>query len=219
MRVIFLGAPGSGKGTQAKRVQEKYAIPQLSTGDLLRAAVNEGTELGKQAKAHMDAGRLVPDDLVIALLAGRLEQPDCRNGFILDGFPRTAGQAEALTRELDKHRAPIDAVINFEIDPAKLIERLTGRRICPNGHGEYHIRFHPPKVQGKCDVCGETLVHRSDDHEDKIRTRMEAYRRDTEPLIEFYRARGVLKTVQADGELSGITAAISDALEQVRQAG
>jgi adenylate kinase len=216
MRVIFLGAPGSGKGTQAKRAQEKYAIPQLSTGDLLRAAVKEGSELGRQAKSHMDAGRLVPDDLVIALLAGRLERPDCKSGFILDGFPRTAGQAEALTRELDKHDAPIDAVINFEIDQAKLIERLTGRRICPNGHGEYHIRFKPPRVQGKCDVCGEALVHRSDDHEDKIRTRMEAYRRDTEPLIEFYRKRGVLSTVQADAEMSAVTAAIYTALDAAR---
>lgn len=216
MRVIFLGAPGSGKGTQAKRVQDKYAIPQLSTGDLLRAAVKENTALGKQAQAHMDAGRLVPDELVIALLAGRLEQPDCKNGFILDGFPRTAGQAEALTKELEKHQAPIDAVINFEIDPQRLIERLTGRRICPNGHGEYHIRFHPPKAEGKCDVCRADLVHRSDDHEDKIRTRMEAYRRDTEPLIAFYRKRGVLSTVQADGEMSAITEAIAKALDSAR---
>jgi adenylate kinase len=213
MRVIFLGPPGAGKGTQAKRVQERFRIPQLSTGDLLRAAVKKGSALGKQARAYMDAGKLVPDDLVVALIVERLKQPDCRNGYILDGFPRTTGQAEALERELDKHDAPIDAVINFAVDQERLIERLVGRRICPNGHGEYHIRFRAPKVPGRCDLCGAELVHRPDDHEAQIRTRMEAYARDTEPLIAFYRGRGVLKSVDAEGEIGAVTRQIESALE------
>ena len=216
MRVIFLGPPGAGKGTQAKRVQEAFHIPQLSTGDLLRAAVKEGTELGKKAQGYMDAGKLVPDDLVVALVAERLKQPDCRQGYILDGFPRTAGQAEALERELKKQGGPIDAVVNFTVDAERLIERLTGRRICPNGHGEYHIRFRPPKEAGRCDVCGETLVHRPDDHEDQIRTRMEAYTRDTQPLIEFYRKRGVLKSVNADAQIEAVTREVQTVLEAVR---
>ena len=216
MRVIFLGPPGAGKGTQAKRTQERFRIPQLSTGDLLRAAVKAGSPLGEKARTFMDAGKLVPDDLVVALIVERMEQPDCENGFILDGFPRTAGQAQALEAELKKAGAPIDMVINFAIDPERLIERLTGRRICPNGHGEYHIRFQPPKVEGKCDVCGEALVHRPDDHEDRIRTRMEAYTRDTEPLIGFYRSRGVLQSVDAESEIGAVTKAIDAALGAVR---
>jgi adenylate kinase len=216
MRVIFLGPPGAGKGTQAKRTQDRYRIPQLSTGDLLRAAVKAGSPLGRQARTFMDAGKLVPDDLVVALIVERMKQPDCENGFILDGFPRTAGQAQALEKELKKAKAPIDVVINFAIDPERLIERLTGRRICPNGHGEYHIRFSPPKVTGKCDVCGAELVHRPDDHEEQIRTRMEAYTRDTEPLIGFYRSRGVLHSVDAEGEIGAVTRAIDAALEAVR---
>lgn len=216
MRVIFLGPPGAGKGTQAKRAQSAFGIPQLSTGDLLRAAVKEGSALGKQAQGYMNAGKLVPDDLVVALIAERLDQPDCRMGFILDGFPRTAGQAEALELELKKHKAPIDAVINFAVDAERLIERLVGRRICPNGHGEYHLVFHPPKAPGKCDVCGADLVHRPDDHEDKIRTRMEAYTRDTQPLIDFYGKRGVLHTVRAEGKIDAVTGEVIAALESVR---
>lgn len=216
MRVIFLGPPGAGKGTQAKRAQNEFGIPQLSTGDLLRAAVKEGSVLGKQAQGFMNAGKLVPDDLVVALIVERLDQPDCKKGFILDGFPRTAGQAEALEKELKKHGTPIDAVVNFAVDADKLVERLVGRRICPNGHGEYHLRFHPPKQPGRCDVCGAELVHRPDDHEDQIRTRMEAYARDTKPLIDFYGARGVLNTVNADGEIDSVTRDVTAALQAVR---
>jgi adenylate kinase len=216
MRVIFLGPPGAGKGTQAKRAQSAFKIPQLSTGDLLRAAVKEGSELGRKAKGFMEAGKLVPDDLVVALIAARMEQPDCKNGFILDGFPRTAGQAEALEVELKKHNAPIDAVISFAVDAERLVERLVGRRICPNGHGEYHLTFHPPKVAGKCDTCGADLVHRPDDHEDMIRTRMQAYNQDTQPLIDFYGKRGVLHTVRADGEIDEVTKEVTTALQAVR---
>jgi adenylate kinase len=197
MRVIFLGPPGSGKGTQAKRLQEAQEIPQVSTGDLLRQAVRAGTALGKEAQGQMDSGGLVPDQLVIALLLERIEQPDCARGFILDGFPRTVAQAEALEQALAQKGKPVDAVVNFEIDLSKLVERLVGRRVCPNGHGEWHVTFNPPAQPGTCDVCGAALIQREDDQEDRIRTRMETYRRDTEPLIDYYGKRSVLRSINA----------------------
>ena len=213
MRVIFLGPPGSGKGTQAKRLQETEGIPQISTGDLLRQAVRAGTALGKEAKGHMDSGGLVPDRLVVDLLLERIGQSDCAHGFILDGFPRTVPQAQALEAALKKG-PPIDAVISFDIDLGKLVERLVGRRVCPKGHGEWHVRFNPPRKAGTCDACGEALIQREDDQEDRIRTRMETYRRDTEPLIAYYGGRKVLHAVnalapmeQVSGEIAGIFAA------------
>ena len=213
MRVIFLGPPGSGKGTQAKRLMSLLGIPQISTGDLLRNAVREGTRLGLEAKGFMDSGALVPDELVIALLRERIAQPDCGQGFILDGFPRTRVQAESLTKVLHKSGMDIDAVINFEIDMAMLLERLVGRRVCPQGHGEWHVRFNPPSKPGRCDTCGTALIQREDDHEERIRTRFEAYRADTEPLIEFYTAQGCLHTVKAQGDLDAVTGQIRAALE------
>lgn len=208
MRIIFLGPPGSGKGTQAKRLQQVKGIPQLSTGDLLRAAVKKGSKLGTEAEGHMNAGRLVPDDLVIALIQERMNDADCSAGFILDGFPRTLAQAEALEIRLKEVGQPVDAVIEFRIDQEKLVRRLVGRRICPNGHGEWHIDFNPPKVAGQCDACGKELVHREDDHEEKIVTRLEAYRRDTEPLSRYYEERDLLKVVNADDGMEKISAAI-----------
>ena len=159
----------------------------------------------------MDAGELAPDELVIGLILERMKLPDCEEGFILDGFPRTLGQAKALDEVLAVRKLPMDRVIAFEIDTAKLVERLVGRRICPQGHGEWHLRFNPPSREGRCDVCGEALVHREDDQEGKIVTRLEAYRRDTEPLIRFYEEQGILSTVQADGEMGEIARRI-DAL-------
>ena len=209
MRVIFLGPPGSGKGTQAKRMQDAHGLPQVSTGDLLRQAVRDGTELGRQAKGFMDSGGLVPDELVIALLLERIGQADCRSGLILDGFPRTLAQAEALEAALEAKGQPIDAVVNFEIDLGELVERLVGRRVCPNGHGEWHVRFNPPRTEGRCDVCGEALIQREDDREERIRTRMETYKRDTAPLVEFYRERGLLRTINALGPLEEVTEAIA----------
>jgi adenylate kinase len=209
MRVIFLGPPGSGKGTQAKRMQDAHGLPQVSTGDLLRQAVRDGTELGRQAKEYMNSGGLVPDELVIALLLERIGQVDCRSGLILDGFPRTLAQAEALEAALEAKRQPIDAVVNFEIDLGELVERLVGRRVCPNGHGEWHVRFNPPRTEGRCDVCGEALIQREDDREERIRTRMETYKRDTAPLVEFYRERGLLRTINALGPLEEVTEAIA----------
>jgi adenylate kinase len=208
MRVIFLGPPGSGKGTQAKRLQESEGIPQVSTGDLLRQAVRAGTALGKQAQGHMDSGGLVPDALVIELLLERIAKADCSHGFILDGFPRTVGQAEALEKALQVKGMPIDAVVSFEIDLSVLVERLVGRRVCPNGHGEWHVRFNPPQKAGHCDVCGATLIQREDDQEERIRTRMETYRRDTEPLIDYYRKRGLLRPVNALAPMDDVTGQI-----------
>ena len=209
MRVIFLGPPGSGKGTQAKRLQETESIPQVSTGDLLRQAVRAGSALGKEAKGHMDAGGLVPDRLVIDLLLERIAQPDCANGFILDGFPRTVAQAEALEAALAQKKRPIDAVVSFDIDLGLLVERLVGRRVCPKGHGEWHVRFNPPRKTGHCDVCGEALIQREDDQEDRIRTRMETYRRDTEPLIDYYGRRQVLHAIDALAPVETVSGAIA----------
>lgn len=212
MRIILLGPPGAGKGTQAKRIEERYEIPQLSTGDLLRDAAKRKTPLGTEAKAYMDEGRLVPDPLVVGLIVERMGLPDCASGFILDGFPRTVGQAESLEKELDRKKSPIAAVICLRVDREKLIERLVGRRICPKGHGEYHLRFRPPKIEGRCDVCQTELVQREDDQEDKIRTRMKAYETETAPLIEFYRDRGLLKPIEAGGTVDSTTQQIESAL-------
>jgi adenylate kinase len=215
MRLVFLGPPGSGKGTQAKRLGQSAGIPQLSTGDLLRSAARSGTELGRKAQTYMDAGKLVPDNLVIELILERMAHDDCKHGFILDGFPRTRVQAETLDRALRTKEIPIDAVIDFEINPDVLLERLTGRRVCPNGHGEWHIKFHPSTVAGFCDVCHAMLVQREDDQEDRIRTRMEMYRKDTEPLKQYYAQRQQLKTIHAEGDVAAITQQIEAALKGI----
>jgi len=204
MRLIFLGPPGSGKGTQAKQLGARLKIPQLSTGDLLRAAVRGGSELGKEARKYMDAGKLVPDDVVIQLILDRMQEPDCTAGFILDGFPRTLTQAEVLDKAFKAKRIKIDGVISFEIDERVLLERLTGRRVCPNGHGEWHIQFHQPKQAGFCDECHAPLVQRADDREEKIRVRLDAYRADTEPLKKFYGDLKLLRPVKAEGPLDAV---------------
>ncbi len=215
MRLVFLGPPGSGKGTQAKRLGQSQGIPQLSTGDLLRSVARSGTGLGRKAQTYMDAGKLVPDNLVIELILERMTHDDCKHGFILDGFPRTQVQAEALDRALRTRHIPIDAVIDFEINPEVLLERLTGRRVCPNGHGEWHIKFHPSVVAGFCDVCHALLVQREDDQEDRIRIRMEMYRKDTEPLKQYYAQRQQLRTIQAEGDVAAITQQIEAALKGI----
>ena len=190
-------------------MREEYKIPQIATGDLLRSAMREGTPLGLEAKEFMDSGELVPDGLVIALLLKRIEEADCASGFILDGFPRTLPQAEILEKELSG-KIEIDAVVNFDIELTELVGRLTGRRVCPNGHGEWHLRFNPPKIAGRCDDCGELLIQRADDKENKIRTRLEVYRHETEPLIGFYEKRGLLKSVNALGDIAEIAKQIEE---------
>jgi adenylate kinase len=215
MRLIFLGPPGSGKGTQAKMLGAKLHIPQLSTGDLLRAAVRGGSELGREARKYMDAGKLAPDDLVIQLILARMQQKDCEEGFILDGFPRTLNQAEALDKAFAVKRIKIDAAISFEIEEHELLDRLTGRRVCPNGHGEWHIRFHLPKNPGFCDTCHAPLMQREDDQESKIRVRLAAYRKDTEPLKKYYADLKLLRPVPADGPMAEITQQLETTVKQL----
>ncbi|HHB11860.1 MAG TPA: adenylate kinase [Chromatiales bacterium] len=183
MRIILLGGPGAGKGTQAQFISEKFGIPQISTGDMLRAHVKAGTELGKQAKKIMDEGGLVPDDIIMGMVKERIAQDDCKNGFLLDGFPRTIAQAEALRDEGVK----IDAVVEIDVPDEEIIKRLSGRRVHPGSGRTYHILYNPPKVEGKDDVTGEPLIQRDDDKEETVRKRLEVYHQQTEPLIEFYR--------------------------------
>jgi len=199
MNLILLGPPGAGKGTQAQMIVERYHIPQISTGDILRAAVKEGTSLGKQAKTFMDRGQLVPDEVVIGIIDERLRASDCNAGFILDGFPRTTPQAEALQAILTKIRKSVDHVINIEVDLEELVRRLTGRRTCNNCGGMFHILFHPPQKEGVCDRCGGTLYQREDDGEETIRTRLKEYQKLTAPLIQYYQNKKLLRPIQGVG--------------------
>lgn len=182
MRLVLLGSPGAGKGTQAKFIKEKFHIPQISTGDMLRAAINMGTPLGKQVKQIMDEGRLVSDDIMIRLVKERIEQPDAHNGFLLDGFPRTIPQAEAL----HDNNVQLDYVIEIKVPESELIQRLSGRRVHPASGRVYHVLYNPPRVEGKDDVTGEPLIQRQDDHEDTIRHRLRVYHQQTEPLVQYY---------------------------------
>ena len=188
-----MGAPGAGKGTQAERLTEELKIPHIATGDIFRAAVKEGTELGNKAKSYMDAGQLVPDDIVIGIVKERLLKPDCKEGFLLDGFPRTVSQAEALEKEM-KDR-PIDYAIYIDADFDELVERISGRRICSKCGKAYHIKFNPPKVRGVCDDDGGDLYQRDDDNEKTAKERLEVYNNETAPLIEFYENKGNLKRI------------------------
>lgn len=213
MRVVLLGPPGAGKGTQAARIAETYDIPHISTGDIFRANVRGGTPLGTKAKQYMDAGELVPDEVVIAMVADRLAQDDAVKGFLLDGFPRTTGQAEALGDLLIEREQPLDVVLVFEVDEDELVERLTGRRSCPNGH-VFHIHSNPPQVEGICDVCGEELFQRDDDTEAVVRNRLEVYRRETEPLEQYYRQLDIARTVSAIGSVTEVTERATRILEE-----
>ncbi len=199
MNLILLGPPGAGKGTQAQMIMERYHIPQISTGDILRNAVKEGTALGKQARAFMEKGELVPDEVVIGIIDQRLREPDCKAGFILDGFPRTTPQAEALEAILTKIEKSVDHVVNIEVDPEELVRRLTGRRTCKTCGAMFHIVFHPPVKEGVCDRCGGTLYQREDDREKTIRTRLKEYENQTAPLIRYYQNKKFLRSIQGVG--------------------
>jgi len=206
-RLIMMGPPGGGKGTQAKRVQDRYKIVQLSTGDMLRAAIASGSPVGKQAKAVMDAGKLVSDEIMVAMIDERIDQSDCSNGFILDGFPRTVPQAEALDQLLTRKGLKLDAAIEVRVPDAKLLERLTGRFTCAKCGEGYHDKFKLPKAAGTCDVCGGTeFSRRSDDNAETVKTRLKAYHEQTAPLLPFYERKGVLKVVDGDRDM-GLVAA------------
>jgi len=207
--IILLGAPGSGKGTQAKKMTTSFAIPQISTGDMLREAIKNGTEMGRKAKVFMDQGGLVPDDVVIGIVRDRLREKDCDKGFILDGFPRTIPQAQALDRAVKELGKEITSVLSLEVDEEEIMERLSGRRTCAGCGAMYHVRFNPPKAEGRCDKCAGTLLQRDDDKEETIRTRLVNYKKSTEPLIEYYRKTGKVHAVKASGDIDAIFADIS----------
>ena len=207
--IILLGAPGSGKGTQAKKMTTSFGIPQISTGDMLREAVKNGTEMGRKAKVYMDQGGLVPDEVVIGIVRDRLREKDCDKGFILDGFPRTIPQAQALDRAIKELGKEITSVLSLEVDEEEIMERLSGRRTCAGCGAMYHVRFNPPKAEGRCDKCAGTLLQRDDDKEETIRTRLVNYKKSTEPLIDYYRKTGKVHAVKASGEIDAIFADIS----------
>ncbi len=217
MRIVLLGAPGSGKGTQAKLLVEKYKIPQMSTGDLLRAEVAAGTDLGKKAKAAMDAGQLVTDDIVLGMIQARLAKPDAKNGFILDGFPRNIPQAQSLDAMLARLGQPLQLALLVDVDTDVLMKRLTGRRTCGSCGAIYNIHFSAPKTSSKCDKCGGSLTHRSDDNEHTVSNRLKVYQEQTAPLANYYKAQGKLRTVRGVGTVSAIFKSMGDIIEsQIR---
>jgi len=209
VRLALFGAPGVGKGTQAGILQERLDLPHISTGDMLRAAIREGTPEGQQARAIVERGELVPDALISDLIGARLAREDVQDGFILDGFPRTVGQAEYLDRTLEAGGRSLDAVINITVPESEIIERLGGRRVCPSCGASYHLRFHPSMVDGRCDACGGRLEQRADDASDVIRGRLEVYARQTAPVLDYYRRRGLLKDVNGVGRPEDVTGRIA----------
>lgn len=213
MRIVLLGAPGSGKGTQAKKLMDRYGIPQISTGDILRAAVSEGTELGLKAKAAMDAGRLVADEIVVGMIRERLKQPDARKGFVLDGFPRSLPQAKALDRELESLAQPLDHAVLIHVETEALMKRLTGRRTCKACGHMFNVYFNPPKVQGVCDACGGELQQRDDDNEEVIANRLRVYEEQTAPLVDYYEAQGLLQRIEGVGEMEEVFERLLGALD------
>jgi len=214
LHLILMGLPGAGKGTQAEKIQEKYDIPHISTGDMFRLAIKEGTDLGKKAKSYMDDGALVPDEITCGIVEERLQKPDCEKGFLLDGFPRTIPQAEALeeiTSKLGKH---IDHVIHVEVPEAKLVARLTGRRVCPECGTTYHVLNNPPKTEGVCDKDGATLVQRDDDSEETVQKRLNVNVEQQAPLLDFYENKGVLFSVDGDKAIDKVFAEVDEKLSK-----
>ena len=213
MKIIMLGAPGAGKGTQAKKIAEKYGIPHISTGDIFRANLKAGTPLGLKAKEYMDKGALVPDSLTLELIMDRFSNPDCANGYVLDGFPRTIPQAEALTEALKKNNEEVDFAIDVDVPDEVIVNRMSGRRACVNCGATYHIVFNPPKKEGKCDTCGADLILRNDDKPETVQNRLSVYHEQTQPLIDYYNGFGKLRSVDGTKEMSEVFDAIVDILE------
>lgn len=217
MKLILLGPPGAGKGTQAKRLYDRHHLVQLSTGDMLRAEVASGSALGAEAKRVMDAGQLMPDAIVIGMIEKRIEQPDCKDGFVLDGFPRTEGQATALDEMLARHKAKIDGVIELAVDENALVERISGRYACAKCGAGYHDKFQKPKVAGVCDSCGGTdFTRRKDDNAETVKARLVAYREQTAPILPYYRGKGLLHQVDGMAELDEVTSQIEQVLTKIK---
>lgn len=212
MKIIMLGAPGAGKGTQAKMIANKYNVPHISTGDIFRANIKNGTELGMEAKKYMDQGLLVPDELTVKILLDRVAQDDCKNGYVLDGFPRTIPQAQVLDKALSEINDKIDYAINVDVPDENIIRRMGGRRACLSCGATYHIEHIPPKKEGICDTCGKELVLRDDDKPETVGNRLDVYHKQTQPLIEFYSAKGILKTVDGTVDMKDVFSAIESIL-------
>ena len=212
MKIVMLGAPGAGKGTQAKIIEKKYGIPHVSTGDIFRANIKNGTELGKEAKQYMDQGKLVPDELTVKILLDRVAQDDCKNGYVLDGFPRTIPQANVLDEALTKLGDKIDYAINVDVPDENIINRMGGRRACVACGATYHVVYNAPKTEGICDVCGKELIIRDDDQPETVKNRLNVYHEQTQPLIDFYEAKGVLKSVDGTVDMKDVFAAIVEIL-------
>ena len=210
MKIIMLGAPGAGKGTQAKKIAAKYGIPHISTGDIFRANIKNGTELGKKAKTYMDQGLLVPDELVVDLVVDRVNQDDCKNGYVLDGFPRTIPQAEALTEALAKMGQKMDYAIDVDVPDENIVRRMGGRRACVGCGATYHIEYAPTKKEGICDTCGGELILRDDDKPETVQKRLDVYHEQTQPLIDYYTKAGILRTVDGTVDIDDVFQAILD---------
>ena len=212
MKIIMLGAPGAGKGTQAKKIAAKYDIPHISTGDIFRANIKNGTELGNKAKTYMDQGLLVPDELVVDLVVDRVQQDDCKNGYVLDGFPRTIPQAEALDKALAALGDKVDYAIDINVPDENIVNRMGGRRACVGCGATYHLVYAPTKTEGICDVCGKELILRDDDKPETVQKRLNVYHEQTQPLIDYYTNAGILKTVDGTVDINDVFAAIVEIL-------
>ncbi|MDK2892427.1 adenylate kinase [Methanohalophilus sp.] len=215
MNVVLFGPPGAGKGTQAKELSKHYGIPHISTGDILRANVSKGTDLGKKAAEYMNKGELVPDDVLIGIIKNRLAEPDCKAGFLLDGYPRTIPQADALSGILNDINMPLEVVLNITVPDEELVTRLSGRYSCKCGES-YHIKFNPPKKAGICNVCGGELYQRDDDKEDVIRQRLVSYKKNTQPLIDYYEEKGILVNIDGTGGIDEVFGQIINVLDQYK---
>ncbi len=216
MNIVLLGAPGSGKGTQAAMISGRYGTPHISTGDILRQAVTDGTSLGLKAQGYMDRGELVPDEIIIGVVEECLREEDCERGFILDGFPRTVAQAESLEESLKEMGGSLDVVLNIEVEDEEIIRRLTGRRICGKCGRIFHLLFDPPRDEGVCEVCGGDLYQRADDTEETVRRRLEVYKEQTAPLIDFYKRKGLLRNVRGEKSAADVFEHVQETLEGIR---